>query len=234
MPATPTTPKGRRTREHILEAARRVFARDGYVNARMLDVAAEAELSLGGIYRYFENKEDLFAALVADIHEELFTASRALRADFSSDPFAALLEANFGYLAHYRANRDVMRTLVEASVVDRRFREIWWSMRSRHAERFVRALREEHGITEVGGIDTSVLATAAACMVEQAAYVWYAHGEMSGEQVPLQTAALTVSRAWHRLFFPKRAALELEPGAELDLLAAMERSDGPPGRQGPA
>jgi AcrR family transcriptional regulator len=56
MPANPTTKKGLRTRGTILEAAARVFARDGYVEARMLDIASEAGLSTGGLYRYFDNK----------------------------------------------------------------------------------------------------------------------------------------------------------------------------------
>ncbi len=48
MSAEPTTPKGRRTRDHLVNAGRTVFARDGYVNARMSDVAVAADYSLGG------------------------------------------------------------------------------------------------------------------------------------------------------------------------------------------
>lgn len=69
--AEPTTPKGRRTRDHLVGAGRTVFARDGYVNARMSDVADEADISMGGLYRYFANKEDLFAQVIADLHEAL-------------------------------------------------------------------------------------------------------------------------------------------------------------------
>ena len=69
VPAVPTTPKGRRTWQQLLEAARAVFARDGYVNARMADIAEEAGLSMGALYRYFENKESVFEHLVTDIHE---------------------------------------------------------------------------------------------------------------------------------------------------------------------
>ena len=75
MPATPTTKKGLRTRNKILDAAGRVFARDGYVEARMLDIATEAGLSTGGLYRYFDNKTEVFAALIADLHEEFYNYS---------------------------------------------------------------------------------------------------------------------------------------------------------------
>lgn len=42
MQAVPTTPKELRTQAGILQAARRVFARDDYVVARMTGVAEEA------------------------------------------------------------------------------------------------------------------------------------------------------------------------------------------------
>lgn len=201
VPAVPTTPKGLATRRRLLEAARRTFARDGFVSARMADIAQEAELSLGALYRYFENKEDLFEQLVADIHEELFTASRASEHRFAVEPFAALREANLGYLRHYYENRDVMRVLVEASAVDTRFREIWWRMRARHSARFMQAARDDFGITDLDGIDSAIAADAMTCLVEQTAYVWYAHEELHDRDVSLDQAAEVVTRAWHRLFF---------------------------------
>ena len=201
MPAVPSTPKGRRTWQQLLQAARRVFARDGFVNARMADIAEEAGLSMGALYRYFENKESVFEHLVADIHEELFTSSRATSHRFAADPFAALREANLGYLKHYYDNRDVMRTLVEAAAVDARFRDIWWEMRTRHSARFTQAVRDDFGITELGGIDAAIAADAMSCLVEQVAYVWYGHEDIHNRIVSLDQAAEVVTRAWHRLFF---------------------------------
>lgn len=50
-------------RAHILEAAWRVFARKG-TTATMAEIAAEASVSNGLVYRYFSTKEALFAELV--------------------------------------------------------------------------------------------------------------------------------------------------------------------------
>lgn len=50
-------------RTHILEAAKRVFARKGPA-ATMDDIAAESSVSHGLAYRYFFNKEAIFSALV--------------------------------------------------------------------------------------------------------------------------------------------------------------------------
>ncbi|HYA03668.1 MAG TPA: TetR/AcrR family transcriptional regulator [Syntrophobacteria bacterium] len=43
----------------ILDAAVRAFARDGYHQARMADVAREAGVAAGTIYLYFESKDEL-------------------------------------------------------------------------------------------------------------------------------------------------------------------------------
>jgi AcrR family transcriptional regulator len=47
----------------ILEAARRSFESKGFLNTTLQDVAKEAEISVGLIYRYFDSKEDIFASL---------------------------------------------------------------------------------------------------------------------------------------------------------------------------
>lgn len=199
--AEPTTPKGRRTREHLLEAAAAVFARDGYVNARMSDVAEQAEISMGGLYRYFANKEDLFAQVIADLHEELYRASTAEEHDFGTDPYGALVEANRGYLALYRERRDVMRAFIQAAHVEERFRDFWWQMRDRHITRFTAALQRVHGITTVNGVDAALAAESLACMAEQSAYVWYAQQALHGSEVDLDDAARTVAHSWYTTFF---------------------------------
>lgn len=50
----------------ILDAALKVFAEKGYVGARMEDIAAQAGVTKGTIYLYFENKEAVFKTLVRE------------------------------------------------------------------------------------------------------------------------------------------------------------------------
>jgi AcrR family transcriptional regulator len=52
------------TRDRLLEAAGRVFARLGYHRASVEEVAAEAGFSTGALYSNFAGKEDLFLALL--------------------------------------------------------------------------------------------------------------------------------------------------------------------------
>jgi len=211
--SSPATSKGVRTRARILEAAREIFARDGFVESRMSDIAAAARLSAGGLYRYFMSKEDVFAALVEGLIEELYDASGHTVHAFSSDPFEALLEANRGYLEVYHANRDVMRAFVEAVAVDARFRDMWWIARRRHVERFVRAVRSAHEKRQIDGIDVEVVVESLACMVEQSAYIWWAQGALAGHEVCVDDAARILTRAWYlTVFNGARAEVLTAPG----------------------
>ena len=51
------------TRERLIDAAARVFARRGYHAATLAEVAREAGYSTGAVYSNFSGKEDLFLAL---------------------------------------------------------------------------------------------------------------------------------------------------------------------------
>ena len=56
-------------RSQILDAALVCFAKRGFHQASMHDISAEAGISVGLIYRYFENKEAVISAM-ADRHKE--------------------------------------------------------------------------------------------------------------------------------------------------------------------
>jgi len=64
-------------RAQILEAATVVFARLGFQQARMDDVAAEAKLSKGALYLYFESKDAIIAGLMRDLFDGELDALRA-------------------------------------------------------------------------------------------------------------------------------------------------------------
>src|SRR6476659_2510768 len=81
----------------ILEAARRLFESKGFLNTTLQDVAKEAEISVGLIYRYFESKEDIFASLAlkgAEVFDSELEAifERALNARRRSRPEVVLHE----------------------------------------------------------------------------------------------------------------------------------------------
>src|SRR3954468_18331845 len=56
--------QGREAREELLSAALQVFARRGYREAGVDEIAAEAGYSKGALYWHFSGKEDLLLALL--------------------------------------------------------------------------------------------------------------------------------------------------------------------------
>jgi AcrR family transcriptional regulator len=58
----------------ILETAAKLFAHRRYHEVRMEDLAAEAGVAKGTLYRYFKDKEDLYLGLILDGMERLFAA----------------------------------------------------------------------------------------------------------------------------------------------------------------
>lgn len=54
----------RRRKQDIIQAAIKLFDRDGFEAARMVDIAKEAEVAKGTLYLYFENKIALLAGVV--------------------------------------------------------------------------------------------------------------------------------------------------------------------------
>jgi AcrR family transcriptional regulator len=54
----------RETRELLLQAAEKIFVRDGYERAELGEIAALAGRTKGAIYAQFKSKEDIFLALV--------------------------------------------------------------------------------------------------------------------------------------------------------------------------
>jgi len=94
------------SRGRILDAAREIFFRDGFMEANLDDVAKGAGVAKGTLYRYFENKAELYVAVLAT-NGELF--ERKLR-EAGSDAALPAPErirriARF-YLEHWTQNRD--------------------------------------------------------------------------------------------------------------------------------
>ena len=72
--------------QQIIEAAVRVFARRGYYNSRVSDIAREAGIAAGTIYLYFKTKDDILVTLFRDKMAEFVGA---LRKAIAGEPDAA-------------------------------------------------------------------------------------------------------------------------------------------------
>jgi AcrR family transcriptional regulator len=86
-----------RTREQVLDAAARIFARKGYAGASVEEIAEAAGYSIGALYSNFASKEQLFLELMAARGERRVTAvADILSGDDPVDALAGLLERSAG------------------------------------------------------------------------------------------------------------------------------------------
>lgn len=58
------------TRAAILEAARALFAEQGYVASGIDEIAQRARMTKGAVYHHFTNKQDLFRAVVEGLYRD--------------------------------------------------------------------------------------------------------------------------------------------------------------------
>ncbi len=81
-----TEEKGRNGKyEAILRAAAQVFARSGYFNAKVSDVARTAGVADGTVYLYFKNKDDLLTSIFSWAMGEFISRARS-ELEESADP----------------------------------------------------------------------------------------------------------------------------------------------------
>lgn len=70
-------------RQLILDAAVRVFARDGYHTSRVADIATEAGIAHGLLYHYFRSKDEVLTTLFRENWSELLGRLRVVEASDS-------------------------------------------------------------------------------------------------------------------------------------------------------
>lgn len=197
----PATERGARTRAALVAAARTVFERDGYVDAHLGDITREANCSTGTFYTYFRGKEEIFAAVLADVQEDMLHPGMDHVPD-DGDPYAVLAASNRAYLEAYRRNAKLMALLEQVANVDPVFR----ALRRRRGEAFVH--RNARGIADLQRrgiadptLDPMLASQALSSMVSRVAYVVFADADAA--PTDLDHVVETLTKLWaNALRFP--------------------------------
>ena len=188
----PRTARGARTRAALVKAARTVFERDGYLNARLTDITAEAKCSTGSFYTYFTNKEEIFAAVLEDAQEEMLHPHvREVAGD--EDPIAVIEASNRAYLESYERNAKLMRLLEQVATIDDDVRDFRRRRGAAFAERNARSIRDlqARGLADPD-LDPDITARALSGMVGRLANAVY----VLGDHVEREALVETLTRLW--------------------------------------
>jgi AcrR family transcriptional regulator len=188
----PRSARGVRTRAGLVEAARTVFERDGFLDARITDITKEAGVASGTFYTYFDGKEEIFRAVVEAVQEDMLHPRLRERLG-EEDPRVLIDAANRDYLLAYRRNARLMALFEQVAQIDDEFREL----RRRRGAAFVRRNAKMIRRLQESGradpeLDPLIAAHALSGMVGRIAYSVF----NLGERIPFERLVVTLNQLW--------------------------------------
>jgi AcrR family transcriptional regulator len=180
--AVPRSKKGAKTRTRLMDAAKTVFERDGFLDARIVDIAETAGLAAGSFYHYFDSKEQIFRE-VAQAQEERLTApsddgddTRAKASDAPSS-WERIRRANRRYLERYRDEAALMGVIEQVSRYDAEVNAARMATMKHFVERAERAIRRMQRDKLVDRkVNPTFAADALGAMVARFAEIWLVQG----------------------------------------------------------
>jgi AcrR family transcriptional regulator len=128
--------------ERMLDAAARLFGTQRFHEARMDDIAAEAEVSKGTLYRYFKDKEELYLALLDRCSHDLVALLRERigAAEGARARLEAFVEA---LITYFDAQPHLFDLIQRAEVLRSPGQEFPWQQARDENLRLCRALFQE-------------------------------------------------------------------------------------------
>ena len=193
-------PRRELTPQRLVAAARVVFERDGFHDARLADVTKEAQVSTGTLYNYFQSKEDLFRAVMQGVLDDLTAGAAgdqgaAPAAGRRPDPVQGIVDANRSYVAGYRRNARLMALLSQVAERDPEVQAIGVAIRDHFERRISRAIArwQAQGLA-YSDLDPVYTANALAYMVDRFLAEWIALELPYDEDLVTET----LSKLWTR------------------------------------
>lgn len=200
----PVTARGARTRAALVSAARTIFERDGYLDARLTDITAEAECSTGSFYTYFGSKEEIFHAVLEAAQDDMLHPGTPRLPDEESSPQAVIRASNLAYLEAYKRNARLMLILEQVAAINPEFREVRRQRARTFARRNAAAIEalQAQGLADPE-LDPTMAARALSAMVSRMAY----HTFCLGDRAPMTQLVDSCTRLWIN-------ALRLDPSSD--------------------
>jgi AcrR family transcriptional regulator len=194
--SVPHSERGRRTRRQLLTAAREVFERDGFLDARVTDISTAAGASHGSFYTYFESKTDIFRTLCSEEMDMLYanTGGGELRGE-ELDPIERIDRSNRRFVEIYKENAALLGLFEQVTTYDDEVRKLRMAVRERAVARAQRSIAQ---MQEAGLVDRDLepfhAASALVTMVNSTVHFWL----VLGEQFDEDTLVRTLTQLWAR------------------------------------
>jgi AcrR family transcriptional regulator len=186
--------KGRRTRARLLDAARVVFERDGFLEARVADIAVEAGVSHGTFYTYFDSKAKIFRTVVSDVMDKIWHTRLSTDGNADLSPYARIERANRQFIRVFRDNLAMMALHEQVMTYDDEMRELRLTVRQRSVERVCVNIEQLQSLGQApADLDPFCAASALVSMVSNFTYFWLAMDQGDYDE---DVAVHTLTRLW--------------------------------------
>ena len=192
--AGPLTGKGQARKAALLDAARRVFEKRGFLDTRVADIVAEARVAQGTFYTYFDSKDAVFQAVATGVVGEMLVA---LRTDtHSGTPYDRAYAAMERFVDAYRPRARIIALVEQVGTFTPELKHLRLQVREAFVERAARGIahQQESGIADKS-LDPVLTAEVLGAMVDHTCYVWLNLGRDFDRDALLRTLTTVWVRA---------------------------------------
>lgn len=177
------------------EAAREVFARSGFYEARIVDVVTLAGVGVGTFYRHFGSKTALLAAVLEDVIDDIYE-SGARRDDDPDDLAGQIAASNRRFLDLYRRHAPLLSLLEQLAPQEEQFGAMFLSVRERAVQRQVETIERLQRESVVSpDIDGRRVAGLLVAMTNAQAHIWFTLGEPTDAEADVEALTQVWTRA---------------------------------------
>ena len=180
-PNGPRSRKGVKTRARLVQAAKEIFEENGFLDARISDIAERAGLSHGSFYHYFESKEQVFREVAETVDERIAAplTEVVLAPSSTATPAERIREAMRAHLETYREDARIMGVIEQVSRYDDYVHDVLRDRHKHYTEQIADSIRQlqRRGLAD-RDLDPTVAATALGAMTNRFAELWLAQGQL--------------------------------------------------------
>ncbi|RFU21676.1 TetR/AcrR family transcriptional regulator [Geodermatophilus marinus] len=207
--AGPLTGKGRARKAELLDAARRVFERRGFLDTRVADIVGEARVAQGTFYTYFDSKDAVFQAVARAVVAELLEALQAA-GPHAGTPYERAHAAMERFVDAYQPRARIIALIEQVGTFTPELKHLRLQVREAFVERAARGIahQQESGVAD-RSLDPVLTAEVLGAMVDHTCYVWLNLGKEFDREALLRTLTLV----WVRAIGAEEAGGTGRPGA---------------------
>lgn len=173
--------KGKMTRARLLAAAKEIFEEDGFLEARISDIAERAGVSHGSFYTYFSSKDEVFREVALEVEDQLSSplGEVILARGSVATPNERIRVAMRKHLEIYRREARIMGVIEQVARHDEQLRDARSERRDLYGRAVSDSIRQlqDRGLVDAR-LNPEIAAAVLGSMIERFPEMWLAEGRV--------------------------------------------------------